>query len=70
MLFVLCPVVSINYDHISGDDEKTITKKYCKNDAEFNLRCGEGVFLYDYIDNWAKLDEEQLPPWNKHFFQY
>ena len=44
-----------------SNDEKKITRKHCKNQDEFNLLTRKGVFPYDYIDSWEKLQEFQLP---------
>ncbi|XP_033228826.1 uncharacterized protein LOC117180437 [Belonocnema kinseyi] len=41
---------------------KTITRKFCKNDSEYNLLTRKGVFPYKYIDSWKKLEEGSLPP--------
>lgn len=43
-------------------DKKIITRKYFTNPKEFNLVVRKGVFPYDYVDAWNKLDETQLPP--------
>ena len=44
------------------NDERSITKKYCKNSKESDLLIRKGGFPYDYIDSWVKLEEERLPP--------
>lgn len=35
-------------------------RKYCVND-EFNLSARKGVFIYDNITSWEKLQENPLP---------
>ena len=45
-----------------SNDEKKVTRKYCRYDLEFNLLTRNGVFPYEYIDNWSKLDEDRLTP--------
>ena len=44
------------------DDEKYITKMYCESNKEFNLLTRRGVFPYDYVHSWVRLEEERLPP--------
>ena len=36
--------------------------KHFTNDLEFNLMCSKGVYPYEYIDNYYKLYDKQLPP--------
>lgn len=48
-------------------NEKLITRKYCDNDVEFELLTRKGVFPYDYVDSWKRLDETDLPA-KEHFF--
>ncbi|KAB0795158.1 hypothetical protein PPYR_11997, partial [Photinus pyralis] len=50
-----------------GDEQKTITKSYSRNDTEFNLLTRKGVFPYEYLDCWEKLDETALPPKDAFF---
>lgn len=45
-----------------NNDEKKITKKNCKSNEEFELLTRKGVFPYEYINNWERLNEECLPP--------
>ncbi|KAK5644551.1 hypothetical protein RI129_005851 [Pyrocoelia pectoralis] len=44
------------------NNKKIITKLNCANDEEFNLLVRKGIFPYEYIDSWAKLNEPSLPP--------
>ncbi|XP_031338205.1 uncharacterized protein LOC116179551 [Photinus pyralis] len=50
-----------------GDDKKTIAKSQSRNDAEFKLLMRKGVFPYEYVDSWEKLNETRLPPKNEFF---
>ena len=45
-----------------GNNDKSIMRKFCQNDREFSLLTRKGVFPYDYISSWKKLEEENLPP--------
>ena len=45
-----------------NNNDKNITRKFCQNDSEFNFLKRKGVFPYDYISSWEKLEEESLPP--------
>ncbi|KAB0804871.1 hypothetical protein PPYR_01841 [Photinus pyralis] len=56
--------MSSSIDKLSNflaDDKKVITKANCKNHEEFSLLTRKGVFPYEYIDNWDKLNEVTLP---------
>ncbi|XP_046750593.1 DNA polymerase-like [Diprion similis] len=44
-----------------GDDQKSITRKFCHDLDKFQLFTRKGVFPYEYIDNWEKLDDRRLP---------
>ena len=44
-----------------NDADKIITRKHCDSMEEFKLLTRKGVFPYEYVDSWEKLDEEQLP---------
>ncbi|KAK5644785.1 hypothetical protein RI129_006085 [Pyrocoelia pectoralis] len=48
------------------NDKKIITRANCRNDDEFSLLIRKGVFPYEYIDSWNKLNDTSLPP--KHSF--
>lgn len=52
-----------------NDDQKTISRKYCKSEEEFKLVTRKGIFPYEYFDNWEKLQEPSLPP-IKSFYSY
>lgn len=51
------------------DDEKHVTKKHCSCAEEFNLLTRKGVFPYDYLDSWEKLDDTKLPAREQFFSQ-
>ena len=38
------------------------TSKQFKNDEQFKLMCFKGIYPYEYINNYEKLLETQLPP--------
>ncbi|KAK5640735.1 hypothetical protein RI129_009282 [Pyrocoelia pectoralis] len=44
------------------NEKKIITKLNCSNGDEFNLLVRKGIFPYEYVDSWDKLDESSLPP--------
>lgn len=50
-------------------EKKTILRNECKDLSEEQLRLLErkGVFCYDYVDSWAKLEETKLPPKDAFF---
>nr|CAI5829835.1 unnamed protein product [Callosobruchus analis] len=49
------------------NSEKLITKSSYKNNKEFTLLSQKGIFPYDYLDSWNKLEEYKLSP-PKAFF--
>lgn len=42
-------------------EDKIITARHCNSAVELDLLTRKGVFPYDYLDNWTKLDETELP---------
>ena len=40
---------------------KRITRSHCDSGEKFKLLTRKGVFCYDYVDDWNKLQETQLP---------
>ncbi|XP_060515856.1 uncharacterized protein LOC132695559 [Cylas formicarius] len=42
--------------------EKNITRSFCENLEEFQLLQKKGVFPYEYLDDWEKLNDVELPP--------
>lgn len=49
------------------DSDKLITKSHCKTMEEFNLLTRKGVFPYEYLDSWEKLEANQLPCQEKFY---
>ncbi|CAH0562961.1 unnamed protein product [Brassicogethes aeneus] len=49
------------------NSEKIITKAHCQNEDEFAILCNKGIFPYEYINSWDKLNEEKLPERNCFF---
>ncbi|KAJ8933514.1 hypothetical protein NQ318_007238 [Aromia moschata] len=43
------------------NSQKRITKSHCNNNEEFELLTRKGVFPYDYLNSWEKLEETSLP---------
>lgn len=43
------------------DDVKLIMRKYYDDIDKFKLMTRKGIFPYEYVDSWAKLDETELP---------
>ncbi|XP_034936405.1 uncharacterized protein [Chelonus insularis] len=43
------------------NDKKNITKRFYNDLEKFKLVVRKGVFPYEYIDDWDKLNETQLP---------
>ncbi|KAB0802687.1 hypothetical protein PPYR_04873 [Photinus pyralis] len=50
-----------------SNDKKTITRSFSLNEVQFNLLTRKGVFPYEYIDSWEKLNETELPPRNAFY---
>ncbi|KAB0790087.1 hypothetical protein PPYR_15588 [Photinus pyralis] len=57
--------MSSSIDKLSNfldNEKKMITRANCNNDEEFSLLTRKGVFPYEYIDSWDKLNDTTLPP--------
>ena len=50
-----------------NNSEKINCKKFFNDDFKFKLVSRKGVFPYEYINSWEKLQETCLPP-IEHFF--
>lgn len=49
------------------NNKKVITKSHCSNIEEFTVLQRKGVFPYDYLDQWEKLQDTNLPPKDDFF---
>lgn len=49
------------------DDEKPITRSFTSSNQEFKLLTRKGVFPYEYVDSWEKLNEQKLPSQEQFF---
>ncbi|XP_031355217.1 uncharacterized protein LOC116179559 [Photinus pyralis] len=64
--------MSSSIDKLSSyldNEQKTITRAHCRNANEFHLLTRKGVFPYDYVDSWEKLNETVLPTRDAFFSQ-
>jgi len=52
--------------YLSDECKKTVAK-FCKNDLEFKLLQKKGIFPYEYLDSWEKLNERNLPSIEKFY---
>ncbi|CAH0553464.1 unnamed protein product [Brassicogethes aeneus] len=43
------------------NEQKKITRLHCANELEFSLLCRKGVFPFEYLDSWEKLNDNALP---------
>ncbi|XP_044010191.1 uncharacterized protein LOC122853841 [Aphidius gifuensis] len=43
------------------NSKKKISRSFCMNNDEFELLTKKGVFPYDYLNNWDKFNDKQLP---------
>uniref|UniRef100_V5GS91 DNA-directed DNA polymerase n=1 Tax=Anoplophora glabripennis TaxID=217634 RepID=V5GS91_ANOGL len=43
------------------DSQKRITKSHCDSEETFRLLTRKGVFPYDYLNSWEKLNDTTLP---------
>lgn len=51
------------------NNEKIITRSLCKNEDQFKLITKKGCFPYEYLDDWEKFNETELPSKEKFFSQ-
>lgn len=47
--------------------QKPVTRQYYSDETQFNLVTRKGVFPYEYIDCWEKLQANSLPPIEQFF---
>ncbi|XP_046750606.1 uncharacterized protein LOC124413864 [Diprion similis] len=50
-----------------NDNQKAITRKFCTSSEKFELLTRKGVFPYEYMDSWEKLEDVKLPPEEKFY---
>ncbi|XP_046737970.1 uncharacterized protein LOC124406578 [Diprion similis] len=50
-----------------NDNQKAITRKFCTSSEKFELLTRKGVFPYEYMDSWEKLEDVKLPPKEKFY---
>uniref|UniRef100_A0A6V7KM94 DNA-directed DNA polymerase n=1 Tax=Bracon brevicornis TaxID=1563983 RepID=A0A6V7KM94_9HYME len=48
-------------------EDKKITRAHCNNEEEFRLLMRKGIFPYEYVDCWDKLETEKLPSREEFF---
>ena len=45
--------------------------KFCNEDiGKFMLLLGKGVYLYEYMDDWSRFDEEELPDKSDFYYRH
>ncbi|KAF0147428.1 MAG: hypothetical protein FD143_3066 [Ignavibacteria bacterium] len=59
--FMNCSLEKLTANLLKSGREKFQYLAAEYQDASFDLLLRKGVFPYDYVDRWEKLDEEQLP---------
>ncbi|XP_046737560.1 uncharacterized protein LOC124406251 [Diprion similis] len=50
-----------------NDNQIAITRKFCTSSEKFELLTRKGVFPYEYMDSWEKLEDVKLPPEEKFY---
>ena len=50
-----------------NDVNKCIARKECSNSEEFKLLTRKGLFPYEYVNSWNRLEKSQLPPKDKFY---
>ena len=65
--FMNCSLEKLTANLLKSGKEKFhyLAEEYANESFDLLLR--KGVFPYDYLDRWEKLDEEQLPPRDSFF---
>ncbi|XP_031342987.1 uncharacterized protein LOC116180481 [Photinus pyralis] len=62
--------MSSSIDKLSSyleNDKKTLIRLHSDNANEFGLLTRKGIFPYDYVDSWERLNELELPPRDAFF---
>ena len=55
------------YEGGAGADKFVHSKRWCENPEHTELILQKGVYAYDYINSWDRLDEKQLPPQSEFY---
>ena len=51
----------------SGKDNFSLLRTIYPNEEQFNLLLRKGVYPYDWVDEWSKMKEKELPARDQFF---